>query len=247
LSIVDSIDFDDTDKSIIIDLKSKLSTSLKSDFETKYLSWKNTWNKPEISYSSNFKDYAKSIEYNDFITFCKGKDKKIYSLIYEKFFQGDFFAINAIEELTLPSNGNLVDEVHNENNKKQFDNQGRFIIYTIDGNCRRYLKKLLKKDIYIEKDLKKSDETDKIVLSNFQMYPNPALNKTEIYFELNKKSKLLINILDLNGRLCKEVCSEFAEIGKKKITIDLSNITPGTYLIKILYENNIKIANLIII
>lgn len=78
---------------------------------------------------------------------------------------------------------------------------------------------------------------DYYVLNETVVYPNPA---TEIISVKNSGNIECINIIDLSGRFIKKISSGF-------INIDISDISAGTYLLNILFANNVTANKKIII
>jgi hypothetical protein len=64
-------------------------------------------------------------------------------------------------------------------------------------------------------------------------YPNPAKNVGSILFYSNAASKYSINITDATGRLIRHV-KGVSIIGANSISIDVSNLSPGTYTVSVI-------------
>lgn len=65
---------------------------------------------------------------------------------------------------------------------------------------------------------------------NFSIYPNPAESELTISFANNNLEKTLISIYDVMGRI---VSPEKSQIQNTIINVDISNLTPGIYLLKV--------------
>ncbi|HYJ38586.1 MAG TPA: T9SS type A sorting domain-containing protein [Chitinophagaceae bacterium] len=65
--------------------------------------------------------------------------------------------------------------------------------------------------------------------------PNPAKGTLDIYVNLDKRERIHIQLFDLNGRLLKEVKKDFYP-GVSENKIDVSTLTHGTYLVKVVGE-----------
>ena len=80
-----------------------LPTQITVDFEKKYLTWVNTWSRPEIIIHSNPNKYAESDEYEDLVEFCLKYGKSIWPLIIDKFAHPEVSGIkdiNLLRDLT---------------------------------------------------------------------------------------------------------------------------------------------------
>jgi hypothetical protein len=64
-----------------------------------------------------------------------------------------------------------------------------------------------------------------------KLYPNPANDKVSIEINSNLNQNLVIEILDLTGRIIQKQ-SEIVTIGNSKLEVNLSNLSSGLYLIK---------------
>jgi uncharacterized protein (DUF1501 family) len=61
-------------------------------------------------------------------------------------------------------------------------------------------------------------------------YPNPAKDKTTIYFKVNSSYQVNINLFDNQGRKTKALVNGIYTPGEHKVEIDLSNLSAGTYI-----------------
>jgi len=73
-------------------------------------------------------------------------------------------------------------------------------------------------------------------IDGLSVYPNPANSDIVISFSLKQSADVIITVYDLNGKLVKRV--ETAQVnGTYKKTISLSEISSGTYLVKVSANN----------
>lgn len=127
---------------------SQLNTSLKtyiptknvSNFEAKYIAWKNTWNNTELSIHSNPQMYAQSKEYYELLDVCKKLGKASWPLFIEKLTSGDILVINLVSDLTFSENANLMEEVKATSIKTRTPDSPQPSMYS---NYVNYCKKLL--------------------------------------------------------------------------------------------------------
>ncbi|MBA2563178.1 MAG: T9SS type A sorting domain-containing protein [Chitinophagaceae bacterium] len=72
-------------------------------------------------------------------------------------------------------------------------------------------------------------------LANFKLFPNPAINKIQIYFDgLQNNQKVNLSIVDLSGRRLK---SFLIRVSGEKIEVDVSSLSTGMYIMSLTGEN----------
>jgi len=76
---------------------------------------------------------------------------------------------------------------------------------------------------------------------NFQLFPNPAKEMVTIVHSSELNSELNVNIISTDGALVKSVV-----MTEKSMQIDLTNIKPGVYIVKIESEGKVAIQRLIV-
>lgn len=70
------------------------------------------------------------------------------------------------------------------------------------------------------------------------IYPVPASNQFSVGFSLQDESRFTISLMDLSGRIVGPVINKLnLQPGERVITIPLSGIMPGTYLVRIEIDN----------
>jgi Protein of unknown function (DUF3500)/Secretion system C-terminal sorting domain len=69
--------------------------------------------------------------------------------------------------------------------------------------------------------------------SRIANFPNPVLENTTFNFDLKENANIKINIYDLNGRLVLNPFKSILDSGNNSITIDLSDLSSGTYIYNI--------------
>jgi len=77
---------------------------------------------------------------------------------------------------------------------------------------------------------------DGFVRDRFYMnncYPNPAGNYTNISFHINTSCTVTITLHDTAGKLIKNITSKNFSAGENKITVDLRDVSPGSYFYQI--------------
>lgn len=78
-------------------------------------------------------------------------------------------------------------------------------------------------------------ETD--LISDLNVWPNPASSHVQIEFSLDKSENIAIGLFDLAGKRV-QADSFAASNGSNLYQIDLSNLTPGMYLVRLTGEHN---------
>jgi Secretion system C-terminal sorting domain len=74
-------------------------------------------------------------------------------------------------------------------------------------------------------------------IQNMKIYPNPAKISSNIEFDLDEGRTLDISIVDLSGRIIKQITSgETLNPGQIEKAISLENVSPGMYYVKITSE-----------
>jgi len=61
-------------------------------------------------------------------------------------------------------------------------------------------------------------------------YPNPVIDRSTFSFTLKENASVAINLYDLNGRLVLTPYKSTLQAGSNSITVDLSDLSTGTYL-----------------
>ncbi len=92
------------------------------------------------------------------------------------------------------------------------------------------------------------DNLESIAENNFdkmiELFPNPALNKVSINLNYKSNISTLVSIYGLDGKLITEIRTNPLESFK---TIDLTNFSQGTYIVKVTHGNNVSRKKLVII
>jgi hypothetical protein len=132
----------------IADLAAKIPASAVAAFNEKFAAWKATWTSPSVAIFSGFRKYAESKEYADFLALCKQGGKMVWPLLIQNLaIEGNFYIINAVEDIIAPGNGEIMQEVRSENLSHLFTADGAIIVYTPQGNWLSFCKKILDRDL----------------------------------------------------------------------------------------------------
>ena len=244
-SVIENVELTAAEKNIVSNKINSLTINQQEKFDNKYMAWKQTWENPEIAIHSNPRMYAKSKEYKELIEYCKGQGKLVWPLIFDKFQQGDFFTINALEDLTLAENQDVLDKVKKESSLKSTTETGAVIVRSPQTYAMKYIKELLKSS----KGEKAIDE-DGITYSNsfkFNVFPNPVNSASQISFNLPADSKVSAQVVDLNGRVMSIIINEHVlAAGDYSYNLNVPATIKGICLVKLLVNNNVNVQLIVV-
>jgi hypothetical protein len=77
-------------------------------------------------------------------------------------------------------------------------------------------------------------------------FPNPVIENTTFNFNLNENALVKIKIYDLNGRLIKTPYSNSLTTGNNSVSIDLGDLSAGTYVYNIETNGQKSVSNKLI-
>ncbi|RXK62367.1 T9SS type A sorting domain-containing protein [Lacibacter luteus] len=76
--------------------------------------------------------------------------------------------------------------------------------------------------------------------------PNPAATHTIINYTLNKRTAVLLFVLDSDGREIMKLVDGFQSIGKQLVRFNTSNLLAGTYIVKLQIDNFEKTLKVVV-
>ena len=82
------------------------------------------------------------------------------------------------------------------------------------------------------------------LLSNINIYPNPANNQLRIEFDSNESGKGSISILDMSGKIV--LINNLSVFGNNSVNLNISSLANGLYLVRIKTENGQSLSKLVI-
>ncbi len=82
--------------------------------------------------------------------------------------------------------------------------------------------------------------------SQLTLYPNPAKSETKISFTMKCNSKVRVDIMDLEGRIVKQVDPTDTFSGKNEMNLDCDGMKNGIYIVKLTSENGVNSTKLIL-
>ena len=83
-------------------------------------------------------------------------------------------------------------------------------------------------------------------ISTFTMFPNPAQNEVVLDFTLDKAAEMSISVIDVTGKVVKEVSAVKFLSGSNTTTIDASDLNNGFYFVNIHSSEGSKTTRLMI-
>jgi hypothetical protein len=75
-------------------------------------------------------------------------------------------------------------------------------------------------------------------LPNSNVFPNPSMDYTNIYFELDAKQVIYISLYDTKGTIIKELYVDEAKKGSNVFTFSLQSLSIGAYILKVKNETS---------
>jgi PKD repeat protein len=84
-------------------------------------------------------------------------------------------------------------------------------------------------------------------ISKVLVYPNPASSQVAVEFDLLENSQVIINLVDLSGKIVSSSASNQFNKGFNSVEISTSNLLDGFYFVNIVSEKGTKIAKLSVI
>ena len=84
-------------------------------------------------------------------------------------------------------------------------------------------------------------------ISNIKLTPNPASFASSLEFTLNEANFCKIQLIDITGQNIRNILSENRSPGFNRVEFSISDISDGTYIVKIQTDNSIpQIEKLVI-
>jgi hypothetical protein len=80
---------------------------------------------------------------------------------------------------------------------------------------------------------------------SIKLYPNPASGMVTLEFFAEGNTSVNLMIYSIDGQLLKNECLERVLSGHNHLNFDISDLKPGIYLVKVMYDNRIETFKLI--
>ncbi|MEP6513703.1 MAG: T9SS type A sorting domain-containing protein [Parafilimonas sp.] len=85
-----------------------------------------------------------------------------------------------------------------------------------------------------------------IAASDISIYPNPAKEKSTLYFKLQKTSHVNVEIYDMSGKKMQTLINDNMQQGEHIVQLNTSAFAAGTYNVRITTENGIENRKLVV-
>ncbi len=240
-------------------LLEKITDIDKNDFEIKYRTWKETWNYVNVKIYADPRKYAESKEYEDFLEYCKNQGKLTWPLLFTHFINGDFFVIDALEDLTLPEYKNILEEIRKFSANELNTSNSEYIAPSISNNVMKYIKILLELSdkTWGEIPNYQNEKTNNVFI-NFnkyilkQNYPNPFNPTTKISYGLPANSIVSVKIYDIIGNEVRTLINDEVKLkGLHSTSWDSKNsygnpVASGIYFCRLIIGTQIQTIKLVL-
>jgi hypothetical protein len=87
--------------------------------------------------------------------------------------------------------------------------------------------------------------SNKLVLG--QHYPNPVLGAVTIPFELGESGRVLLQVVNIDGKIVKTLLNENRQVGKYQLQFNSLEFKSGTYFLRLTSNNVQKVSRLIVV
>ena len=98
----------------------------------------------------------------------------------------------------------------------------------------------------IKSTVKLNDVKLTIPKTNIDIFPNPIVKEGKIYMEISTPTKVVVEIVSMQGIIVKNIINNVYQTGFFKENFDVSDLSNGIYFCKIYYNNEQKTEKLII-
>jgi PKD repeat protein len=86
----------------------------------------------------------------------------------------------------------------------------------------------------------------KTFASQVTVYPNPANDRAQVEFVLNKSAKVEVNIVDITGRLVKSIEATNMSAGANTVSVETNDLNTGLYFVQLVSDSGSKTTRLMI-
>ena len=84
-------------------------------------------------------------------------------------------------------------------------------------------------------------------ISDIIMYPNPTQNEVNLNFSIAEQTEMVITVVDLTGKVLKQVDRNLFTTGKHQIQFSTSDLASGMYFVRMDSEKGAKTIRLVIV
>jgi hypothetical protein len=79
------------------------------------------------------------------------------------------------------------------------------------------------------------------------MYPNPTQNEVNLNFSITEETEMVINIVDLTGKVLKQIDNNLFNTGTHQIQFSTTDLANGMYFVRMESEKGTKTIRLVIV
>ncbi len=90
------------------------------------------------------------------------------------------------------------------------------------------------------KNVTTSAHSKNAIQINLNVFPNPAVDQTQITYNLPVAERVIIQLYDFNGKRIKTIYDRKTSAGEHTLTVDLSDVNEGNYLISVIAGSHNK-------
>jgi hypothetical protein len=99
----------------------------------------------------------------------------------------------------------------------------------------------------IPESFEKQTDSDLLSLnSNLKIYPNPVLDNATIELNVGIQTNVIVEIIDISGKLIKQVNCQTTSTGKLKHAISTKGMNNGVYFIKASFNNGQSMSKIVV-
>jgi hypothetical protein len=112
---VERAEFGEADQQKLHELLRRVPDEVIQEFDRLYQAWAKTWNDPQLQIHSDPRMFARSLEYESLVAYCRERGRMVWPLLFDRYFRGDELTMNPIEDLTFAEHPNLMTETREKN------------------------------------------------------------------------------------------------------------------------------------
>lgn len=98
-------------------------------------------------------------------------------------------------------------------------------------------------------DFTRPDATEKSTpkVDPFSLFPNPVFNRATVSYNLQQEGEVVIQILDVNGRVVKMLENQIAQTsGNHQVQLNTNGMEPGTYFCRLQTSTEEKVVKFVV-
>lgn len=238
LTVIEDVQLE-TDQMNLV--KSKSANLRSSELQKLYNNWIDKIKSPELSLYSNPYKFIETEEGLKFLEYAKKDLKKSIIFFADVIFSNNDTSFEKIIaeilfcEIARDSYAPVIEKIKEEWSNNSYDKLGRYMAPMPETFVKKYIKKLLDKEILKKEDVADdTKDTNGKAVDNHNLVhisPNPVSIDASVYLDLPEKSRLSIKIYSQTSLLVSTVVSNKAyEIGKHSVMLPTSKLNQGIYV-----------------